>query len=332
MLRIRRTVPLTWFSVDGSRILAARLAERACNRLRKGGLFLTLTYDRSKYADARELYDEARDQRHVRRFVHRLERLLGASLKGKWLRKMEFHEGPEGWLHWHVLLDWRSSIPHDVLTKAWGHGHVWVGKATRSRIRYTCKYVAKTLDDLPGWLLAEPARSVKIVAVSPGFWDEGDVEPEVKDQDVDDGGGVAGFSRLPTYVTIGQALERNRDAVEVVHYDTRFGEVDVECYRFRLNLAQVYLVLEAHGSSLHDDGDGWFSACCPDDPYELINDLRSVEWAAWEGASEGGGSRPDAPSLHSTDTQDAPISSWVLRLIEWSDGVEWCDLSERRAA
>lgn len=161
--------------VAGSRA-STRLAQRLADRRFNGvGLFLTLTYDRKAYSSALELYRAQRDERHVRRFISRLEDATGMDLTGRWTRKLEFQAG--GWVHWHLILDAEDRIPQSLITEVWGHGHTWVNAASWARIKYFAKYLAKSVDDLPEWLLAERTRSVKVVATSPGFWGASDDHP-----------------------------------------------------------------------------------------------------------------------------------------------------------
>lgn len=334
MLQIRRACPLSWFHPDGARKLGARLAERLCKRMAKGGLFVTLTYDRTPFGSSAELYREQRDQRHVRRFIHRLESYLGAPgcLKGRWCRKMEFHK--DGWVHWHVVLDWHKFIDVYALRDLWGHGSVSIAKATRGRCRYVAKYVAKTMDDLPPFLLGEPCRSVKIFAVSPGFWDPiGPVDGEAEGEGVlyDDVCPVDARAKreslqrraIPFYVTVGQAIERNRDCIEVVHWQFAFGEVEAQGYKFRLKISDVYQLSRMFGCELRRDEQGvwWMNPASVDDEYAIIKDLEGMDWARWgEGASIAVGD--DAPSFSLSTSPDAP-SEWLLRY--WSDhpAFEW---------
>lgn len=332
MLRIHRVVPLSWFHPEGARILAARLARRAVKRMDKGGLFLTLTYDREQWGGPRELYEDSRDKRHVRHFLRRLEKYLGASLRGQWLRKMEFHRDKSGWIHWHVLLDWRSRIPHEVLAKLWGFGHVWVSKATKSRVAYTCKYVAKSIGDLPGWLLGEPSRSVRMVHVSPGFWDGVD-EVEVGREllgDEEEGGGEEEVrvdvrrQKWPAYVTIGQMIERmGRERVAVEAWDNFFGEWRCDCHLFNLGMGQVAQVLAVHGRSMVIGEGGVATVCSGDLNDDILADLASVEWANGDGVQgaceedeegTGGGGREAAPPpLHLTKNSQAGRGMrWLL--------------------
>lgn len=156
----------------------------------RGGLVLTLTYMREPYSGPLDLYRRQSDERHLRRFMEKLGRVIHSSLEpherthtadgsyssplsGRWFAKMEFQEG--GWVHWHVLLKWDRRIDWEAIRDAWGHGRIFVQKATPQRLRYVAKYLAKP-EDVPAFLLGERPRSVKIIRVSPGFWEK-DPEP-----------------------------------------------------------------------------------------------------------------------------------------------------------
>lgn len=346
MLRLRRSQSLSWFNPDTARVLAARLSEKLVQRMGGGGLMLTLTYDRSAYADARELYEAARDERHVRRFIHRLQKMLGVSLKGKWCRKMEFHSGADGWIHWHLLLDWRSKIPHATLMQAWGHGFVDVRKATKNRVRYVAKYIGKSVEAMPAWIMAEPSRSVKFFSVSPGFWESGEcgkverpLSWHLPDEDGDD---VSRFGtvavppfRMPIYRTIGQVQAECRERVQVRVYTIFKGAgkdgtdwCRMKTHNFRMPLAKALDVIEAHGFEVGPrDDDGWFAPACADSCDAIVDDLGMVAWAINQASGVSAASRaaadadmPDA--LHLTDSLHAP-TAWELALMLWNgDAVE----------
>jgi len=160
----------SWLNRETSPAISAALAQRLVDRCRGESdvLMLTLSYERSAWQwDPERLFHAASDEQHVPLFFRRLQKYLGGSLKGRWLCKQEFQRG--GWVHWHIILVGVPFIPHDDLTRLWGYGHVWINKAKRSRLRYVCKYASKDAD-IPAWLYAQRLRAVKIIRVSPGFW------------------------------------------------------------------------------------------------------------------------------------------------------------------
>lgn len=160
----------SWLNRETSPAISATLAQRLLDRCRGESdvLMLTLSYERSAWQwDPERLFHAASDEQHVPLFFRRLQKYLGCSLKGRWLCKQEFQRG--GWVHWHIILIGVPFIPHEDLTRLWGHGHVWINKAKRRRLRYVCKYASKDAD-IPAWLYAQRPRAVKIIRVSPGFW------------------------------------------------------------------------------------------------------------------------------------------------------------------
>lgn len=169
MVEAREAFSRSWFSARGARAQAASLCERLQGRLKgERGVFITLTYRREEWAGTRELYRASSEDRHVRRFIAGLSAYLGESLNGRWIRKLEFQEG--GWVHWHLIILGVSRIEHADLSELWGYGFVWVSRMSERRIRYFGKYLAKDGGGVPAWVYAEPVRSVKVVASSPGFW------------------------------------------------------------------------------------------------------------------------------------------------------------------
>src|SRR5690606_20307089 len=99
------------------------------------------TYERREGETPEELFRRSSEERHVRKFIERLSRVMGQSLTGRWICKLEFQRG--GWVHWHLIIVGCSSIPHRRLAKAWSHGHVWVQRCTKARVKYFAKYIAK---------------------------------------------------------------------------------------------------------------------------------------------------------------------------------------------
>lgn len=212
-MKVAEHVPRSWLHPEGQKIKAAELAAKLMDRMKgRRGVFVTLTYRRERYNTPGELYEVQRRERHVRRFIEKLEGISGQDLTGKWCRKMEFQSG--GWVHFHLVIDvpW---IRKAWLDQAWGHGHVWINAAKPERLRYFSKYLAKA-GELPDFLLSERARSVRIVASSPGFWPvDGVSSDSLRDKRVQ-----------PFYATVGSVLLNRRDSV-VVRSDT--GWLRLEC-------------------------------------------------------------------------------------------------------
>ena len=159
------------FLVSGNRA-SSRLKTRLESRFDKAGdpsaLFITLTYNREDWDSPLHLYRDQREERHVRRFMKRVSEYLQVDTNAKWIRKIEFQQG--GWIHFHIILDTPKTIPQIDLMQLWGFGYVWINRCTKKRINYLCKYIAKDNHNIPAYILAEEQRSVKIIAVSPGYW------------------------------------------------------------------------------------------------------------------------------------------------------------------
>ncbi len=179
--------------------MAATLRARLLRRL-KGcrGVFITLTYRREEWVSPLELYRDASESQHVAMFIRRLQRALGTKLTGRWFCKLEFQSG--GWVHWHLIIDGVKFIPHDELERLWGFGFVWIKPASPRNIAYCAKYLAKD-GALPAFVLADRARALKVVRVSPGFWREpAQSQPDRPER-----------MKLNAYECVGQRLERWRD-------------------------------------------------------------------------------------------------------------------------
>ena len=175
MIEIKQQGTGSWLDPLSVRGLSARLASRLIERCRgHRGLFVTLTYDRTGetydgggFDSSLACYRAAQDEQHVPLFLRKVSRYLGESLTGRWICKLEFQKG--GWPHWHIIILDVPKIPHDQLKRMWNKGHVDVRRMSPKNIRYVTKYTCKG-GDLPAWLLAERSRAVKIIRVSPGFW------------------------------------------------------------------------------------------------------------------------------------------------------------------
>lgn len=158
----------SWLDAAAAPLLGWILGKRLFQRVQgEKGLFLTLTYRRDEYDDARDLYLRQGERQDVPLFLRRLSRATGLDFKGKWLCKLEFQRG--GWVHFHILLIGPEFIDHSVLERCWSFGHVWVKRMTKKNVFYLTKYVAKG-GQCPAWLYGDAPRSFKAIRVSPGFW------------------------------------------------------------------------------------------------------------------------------------------------------------------
>lgn len=183
MIEIRQVVSDSWLDHRASKRLAAALSDKLWKRCRgHRGLFVTLTYDRSRYESAIALYRAQGESQHVALFLRKVARYLGVDLRGKWFCKLEFQKG--GWVHFHLIILDVDRIPHAACTEMWGHGHVWLRRLSQRAVRYCTKYVAKG-GALPAWLFLERPRSVKIIRVSSGFWPKPPPDDDVSEEDDD---------------------------------------------------------------------------------------------------------------------------------------------------
>jgi hypothetical protein len=173
MFSVRVKKADSWLDPESAGILGWKLAKRLEARCEgQEGRFLTLTYDPKQWGSAQECFDRARADKHVSRFMRKLGALLAVDLKGKWLCKMEFQAS--GFVHWHILLlgvGFINPVQFNRIFSIWGKGSVNVKPLTPQNIRYLTKYVAKD-GMVPGWIYAYPARSVKVVRPSEGFWND----------------------------------------------------------------------------------------------------------------------------------------------------------------
>ena len=302
----------SWFDPASSRRLSAELAEALTQRCQgQDGVFLTLTYDRTEFEDARQCYRASVDDRHVRRFMEQLGKCLDQKLAGRWLCKLEFQRG--GWVHWHIILLGVKFIDHRILSECWGWGHTWIKRLTTKRIKYCCKYVSKG-GGVPAWVLLEPIRSVKVIRVSPGFWGQGDITPS-SDEDEEE---VQRF-RVPAYVPIGMMVERAKHRTEVKDERGRWRTLNAACWDL------VQRALDS-GAQLVNAGSRWIS----------VEGLTWEQLHAWSrhapGVAAGREAAEPPTSLErnrtsATGRTDDVWSWWfveaIRQLLSWHNGERW---------
>jgi len=191
-------------------------------------LFITLTYRRDDYQGPLDLYRTQSEEQHVPMFLRRLARALGVeSLRGKWIRKMEFQDG--GWPHFHLVLLWDKRIDWRIIESCWSHGFISVQRFTPQHTKYMSKYFGKA-EQVPAYLLHEKPRSVKIVAASPSFWRD-TKERKTARQAVDPA------TRLPAWVPLGDRIARGARTIiardtERGHYHQVFADLGSLLVRF----------------------------------------------------------------------------------------------------
>lgn len=231
----------SWFHPEDARRKSAELTAALRQRFKgKRPLFLTLTYDRSEFDNAQDCYHRGSDERHVRAFIGRLSAYLGKSLTGLWICKLEWQDADgEGWPHFHLLIDWPGFISHSVLVGLWGWGHPHIKRASSEHIAYFSKYFGKS-GGAPGWLMMERPKSVKVIRVSPGFWNKERVDREP----------VAKKYKWPLYVPLGAVLERAGGGV-TVHCDS-----SSRVRSFDVGLVRAASCLRSVGVPVSSDGTG----------------------------------------------------------------------------
>jgi hypothetical protein len=250
---------------------------------------------------------------------------------------MEFQHG--GWAHWHLLILGVSYIDHAALTDLWGYGYVWVRRADEAELRYVCKYLAKD-GEFPAFLYLRPIRSVKIIRVSPGFWNPStsSMDDDADGAAAEDGEDATGDDeyedepvKLPIYVTIGEMIERGEEAI-VCRQDCEVGHRYLQVRGDPWNL---FGKLRRMGGKVVGSEKGWLQRRGID-----LNDVRRVH------ACEGG---RKAAALHLIDSGNPPeidpddevreaddnppheegwvfpLRKWMKLVIEWQLG--WREVS-----
>lgn len=141
-----------------------------CRVVGNRGVEITLTLDPADYSSPLDAYRRLASDQAVPLFLRKLSRALGVDLSGPgfgWVRKLEFQAN--GFPHFHLIVLGVTHIPHELIRECWGRGHVWIKRLRKNSAAYACKYLGKS-GPVPGWVLREPERSVKIMSCSRGFW------------------------------------------------------------------------------------------------------------------------------------------------------------------
>lgn len=313
LLKVKGTK--SWLDPQSNRALASNLSRRLWERCQgRRGVFVTLTYRRDEYRDALDLYRVQSEQQHVPLFLRKVARHTGRNFKGNWFCKMEFQKG--GWVHWHIIILGIERIPHAELTAMWGKGHVWIHRLNERRVRYCCKYVSKGAP-VPAWLYGEPAKSVKVVRVSPGFWGESPPRPKPEPDPLDEP-----RKRFPFWRSIGDKIEASRRTVVV--RDTETGraatcQADFGTLLVRLLERSCGVVGNDRGWVVVDgtmaDVEGVLTAASANAPHRLERSEAGAERIAAEGGLHLKEVRnPDA-------TSDIP--GWLRALL--AERLDWQD-------
>jgi len=168
---IKAFVPCSWFHPTGIYKVLKRFWHRLPNV--SGCLFATFTIDRERmraqgYGPS-EAFDITRDR--VRKMFFELRN--GVEWGGKtyiidseYCTKVEFHDDPEGWPHYHVIWLTRRFVPAQMLASLWGHGRTNVERIKNDDFHYLLKYVCKS-GSVPEWV--QDRKRMRIFQPSRGF-------------------------------------------------------------------------------------------------------------------------------------------------------------------
>ena len=170
-LVIKEHIPRSWFHPKGILKVVERLKPRLPDVNRS--LFVTLTLDRSYFVEQwmgpSEAYDFVRG--HIRKVFHKLRK--GVKWEGKtykikasYCTKVEFHDDPEGWPHFHIIWLTKKNVPAELLASLWGYGRINVQRITNSKFNYILKYVCKS-GQVPNWV--KRRKGIRIFQSSRGF-------------------------------------------------------------------------------------------------------------------------------------------------------------------
>ena len=206
---VKDYVPQSWFHAKGVHKVVNRIKPKLPNV--SGSLFLTLTFDPSKFPDAETAFEAGRDR--IRRMFYRLRNGLEwegkhICLKAPYCVKVEFHRN--GWAHFHLIFLTRRFLPAEMLNKLWGFGRVNVKRIQRDEFEYLLKYTCK-FGDIPEWV--KSYRTIRIFQTSRGFYvnpDEAEVEklPDTRSPMVKALYSLTCNRRKPKKTTIGERIEK----------------------------------------------------------------------------------------------------------------------------
>ncbi len=179
---LKEYIPRSWFHPKGVLKVVEKLKPRLPDV--NGSLFLTLTLDRAYFHEQwmgpSEAYDFTRS--HIRKIFYKLRK--GVKWKGKTHRinspyciKVEFHDDPEGWPHFHIILLTRKNLPSELLATLWGYGRTNIKRITNKKFNYILKYVSKS-NRVPKWVRRK--NRIRIFQSSKGFLTKLEVEKPIE--------------------------------------------------------------------------------------------------------------------------------------------------------
>ena len=178
---LKEYIPRSWFHPKGIYKVVERLKPKLPNV--NGCLFVTLTLDRNYFKEQWIIPSQAYDQTrgHIRKIFHKLRK--GVLWEGKEYKisspycvKVEFHDDPEGWPHYHIIWLSRRFVPSELITSLWTHGRTNIKRINNKEFNYILKYVCKS-GKVPKWVRRK--KGIRIFQSSKGFLKE-EVNPKSK--------------------------------------------------------------------------------------------------------------------------------------------------------
>lgn len=153
------------------RMVAAREKARPAMQDWKDASMLTLTVDRSPFDSPRDAFEHVQAERGVANMMRQLDR-WGHLHSRRYLCALEFHNDPEGWPHWHVIVE-SGFIQHDAIVRAWKEGNCWISRSksmdsVAHALHYVTKYISK-VEGFPDWIL-DYEKQLKRFSTSRGFY------------------------------------------------------------------------------------------------------------------------------------------------------------------
>lgn len=162
---IRAYCPASFWTVEGAAKLRRRFESWGVPSLRNWR-FITLTIDRELYPDPEKAYELGKQ--YVADFRAAFKKAYPHENQ---FTKFELHDVDENgdqYPHWHLLVDFKRKVDFALVMGMWRMGRLQVQRVETDVFSYLFKYVTKTVDDLPEWLLKRSV--VRAWSASRGFF------------------------------------------------------------------------------------------------------------------------------------------------------------------